>query len=187
MNPEDAVDLGREALRTCLFVGGPILAAGLLIGLVVGIAQAMTQVQDQTVSFVPKILLMLVAIGLALPWLSERMVEYTRESFTNPVISLSGTGGHVATPLTEVPIPVEEPAPQGDVLANDWQPSEAELDEIDEIANESAQSYSMPVYGTQGFSSSMPNLVNDQRSSMPVMRLQNRTRSAQKSSNGMRR
>jgi len=59
MNPQDAIDFSREAIKTCIMVGGPILVASLLIGLIVGVIQAMTQVQDQTVSFVPKILLLL--------------------------------------------------------------------------------------------------------------------------------
>ena len=64
MNPDDAIDFSREAIKTCMMVGGPILVASLLLGLLIGVFQAMTQVQDQTVSFVPKILLLIVMIGL---------------------------------------------------------------------------------------------------------------------------
>lgn len=85
MNPQDAIDFSREAIKTCMLVGGPILAASLLIGLMVGVLQAMTQVQDQTVSFVPKILLLLLMIGLCLPWLTERMVDFSTESFSTPM------------------------------------------------------------------------------------------------------
>ena len=85
MNPQDAIDFSREAIKTCMLVGGPILAASLLIGLIVGVIQAMTQVQDQTVSFVPKILLLLLMIGLCLPWLTERMIDFSTESFSTPM------------------------------------------------------------------------------------------------------
>lgn len=85
MNPQDAIDFSREAIKTCMMVGGPILVASLLIGLIVGVIQAMTQVQDQTVSFVPKILLLLLMIGISLPWLTERMIDFSTESFSTPM------------------------------------------------------------------------------------------------------
>ena len=85
MNPQDAIDFSREAIKTCMLVGGPILAASLLIGFLVGVIQAMTQIQDQTVSFVPKILLLLLMIGLCLPWLTERMIDFSTESFSTPM------------------------------------------------------------------------------------------------------
>jgi flagellar biosynthetic protein FliQ len=91
MNPQDAIDFSREAIKTCLMVGGPILIASLLIGLLVGVFQAMTQVQDQTVSFVPKILLLIVMIGLCLPWLTGRMMEFAQHSFETPMTQWAGT------------------------------------------------------------------------------------------------
>lgn len=84
MNPQDAIDLSREAIKTCMMVGGPILAISLTLGLLIGVFQAMTQVQDQTVSFVPKILLLIVAIGACLPWLSEQMIDFAKLSFERP-------------------------------------------------------------------------------------------------------
>ena len=80
MDPQDAIDLSQEAIRTCIFVGGPILAASLLIGLVVSLIQSMTQLHDQSIAFVPKILLLLVAIAVCLPWLTDRMLEFTKYS-----------------------------------------------------------------------------------------------------------
>ncbi len=151
MNPEDAVDLGREALRTCLIVGGPILAVGLLIGLAVGVLQAMTQVQDQTVSFVPKILLMILALALALPWLSEQMVDFTKESFESPVISLSGKSSSFA-PSVELP-------------RDGMQPNADGGQRRDEVAFGRSTS-SMPMLGQ---SNRMPNLTNRAHSSMPMM------------------
>jgi flagellar biosynthetic protein FliQ len=78
METQEAIDWGREAITTGLWVAGPILIAGLVIGLIVGILQAMTQVQDQTVAFTPKIILMIVVLGLCLPWLAGQMVEYSK-------------------------------------------------------------------------------------------------------------
>ena len=89
MNPEDAIDFSREAMKTCMLIGGPILVTSLLVGLVIGILQTMTQVQDQTVSFVPKILVLLAVIGLCLPWLTERMTDFARLSFEKPMTQWS--------------------------------------------------------------------------------------------------
>ena len=91
MNPQDAIDFSREALKTCMMVGGPILVASLLIGLLIGVFQAMTQVQDQTVSFVPKILLLIVLIGLCLPWLTDQMLDFAKHSFETPMTQWAGT------------------------------------------------------------------------------------------------
>lgn len=93
MDPQDTIDLSREAITMIAIIGGPILAAGLVIGLIVGIFQAMTQIQDQTVSAVPKILGMLAVTMLVLPWLSQRMVDYTRETLQTPMV------GGVVTPI----------------------------------------------------------------------------------------
>ena len=89
MDPQEAIDLSQEAIRTCIFVGGPILAASLLIGLVVSLVQSMTQLHDQSIAFVPKFLLLLVAIAVCLPYLADRMLEFTKYSLEKPVIFAS--------------------------------------------------------------------------------------------------
>ena len=66
MDAQDAVDLGREAIWITLLVGSPVLVAGLLIGLLVGLLQAMTQIQEATVSFVPKLVVMVLVLSVAL-------------------------------------------------------------------------------------------------------------------------
>ena len=76
MNPQDAVDLGRNALVVTLLLSSPVLAAGLVVGLVVGLLQALTQVQEQTVAFVPKLTVMFVVLALTLPWLIAQMTDY---------------------------------------------------------------------------------------------------------------
>jgi flagellar biosynthetic protein FliQ len=72
----EAVRLGREALITVLAVAGPVLGLGLITGLVVSIVQAVTQIQEQTLSFVPKILAALVAIAIFGPWMLHKLVDY---------------------------------------------------------------------------------------------------------------
>ena len=63
MDPQDAVELARDAIRTSLLIISPVLVAGLVVGLVIGLLQAVTQIQEQTVAFVPKIVVMIVVRG----------------------------------------------------------------------------------------------------------------------------
>ncbi len=79
MDAQKAVDLGREAIWIALLIGSPVLLAGLLVGLVIGLLQALTQIQEQSVAFVPKIVAMVLTLSLALPWLILRMVQYSAE------------------------------------------------------------------------------------------------------------
>lgn len=76
MTDGEAVRLGREALLTVLAVAGPILALGLVTGLVISIIQAVTQIQEQTLTFVPKIVAALAAVALFGPWMLRRLVDY---------------------------------------------------------------------------------------------------------------
>lgn len=79
MDPQDVIDLGRQAIWTTLLVGSPALLVGLVVGLLVGLLQALTQVQEQTVSFVPKLVAMVVAVSLMLPWLIQQMMRYSSD------------------------------------------------------------------------------------------------------------
>ena len=79
MDPQDAIDLGREALWTTLIIGSPVLVAGMIVGLVIGLFQALTQIQEQSVAFVPKIIVMLLVLSISLPWLIAQMVQYTSD------------------------------------------------------------------------------------------------------------
>ncbi len=72
-----ANDFARAALLTALELSLPILAVGLLVGLIVSVLQAMTQVHDQTLSFIPKIASMAAVVFLLLPWLLDVMTSYT--------------------------------------------------------------------------------------------------------------
>lgn len=75
-----AVEAGRKALLVALELSAPILAVGMLVGLVVSAVQAATQIQDQTLSFVPKILAMAAALFLLLPWLLQVVTGYLEEA-----------------------------------------------------------------------------------------------------------
>jgi flagellar biosynthesis protein FliQ len=78
MQMEQAVDLGRQAMLTALLLGSPVLAVGLIVALGIGILQTLTQIQDQTIVLVPKIVAMIAAVVLLLPWLVARLVEYSQ-------------------------------------------------------------------------------------------------------------
>jgi len=73
------IDSGREALLTALKLSVPLLAVGLVVGLSVSILQAVTQIQEQTLSFIPKILAVVATLLFLLPWMLTVVVEYTRE------------------------------------------------------------------------------------------------------------
>ena len=83
MDAATAVDLCRETLMSAVIIAAPVLLVGMAAGLLVGLMQALTQVQDQTVAFVPKILAMAAVLVISLPWLLTRMVDFTRVVFEN--------------------------------------------------------------------------------------------------------
>ena len=76
---ETAIDLAREMLIITLKIAAPILVAGVLVGLVVSIFQSVTSIQDQTITFVPKIVVMMIVAAILLPWIASRLVEYTAD------------------------------------------------------------------------------------------------------------
>ena len=71
------IDIGRHALIITLLVSGPMLIAGLMIGLIVGVFQAVTQIHEMTLTFIPKILVMVAVFLALLPWMLVKLVEYT--------------------------------------------------------------------------------------------------------------
>ena len=66
-----------------LLISSPVLIAGLVVGLVIGLLQALTQIQEQTIAFVPKIVVMTLALSLSLPWLATHLLEYVRRLITD--------------------------------------------------------------------------------------------------------
>lgn len=79
MTPQTAIDLGREAIMVTLLISAPVLVAGMVVALVIGLLQALTQIQEQTIAFVPKLVAMVLALSLSLPWLLAKMLEYFRQ------------------------------------------------------------------------------------------------------------
>ncbi|NLL12398.1 MAG: flagellar biosynthesis protein FliQ [Fibrobacter sp.] len=77
MDAAMVVEIGRNALLITLLVSGPLLIVGLLIGLIIGIFQAVTQIHEMTLTFIPKILAMLLVFLLLFPWMLLKLVEYT--------------------------------------------------------------------------------------------------------------
>ena len=78
MDTTTALDLGREALLMVLIISTPVMGIGLLVGLVISLLQSITQLQEQTLTFVPKIVAMVGVALLLVPWLATRLLEYTR-------------------------------------------------------------------------------------------------------------
>ncbi len=79
---DEALLLVRETLMMTLRIAAPILGAGVLVGLVVSIAQSITSIQDQSLSFVPKIFVMVIVAALLIPWIAMKLMEYAAMLFT---------------------------------------------------------------------------------------------------------
>jgi flagellar biosynthesis protein FliQ len=75
------IDLARNAVMMALLVGGPLMLVALVVGLVVSVFQAVTSIQEQTLSFVPKLVAVSIAFLVALPWMLEMMIRYTTDLF----------------------------------------------------------------------------------------------------------
>ncbi|MEN2507770.1 flagellar biosynthesis protein FliQ [Stutzerimonas stutzeri] len=83
MTPEVAVDLFREALWMTAMIVGVLVVPSLLVGLVVAMFQAATQINEQTLSFLPRLLVMLMTLIWAGPWLVRELMEYTQNLIQN--------------------------------------------------------------------------------------------------------
>jgi flagellar biosynthetic protein FliQ len=81
MDNSATIDLVRQALVLVVVLGLPVLLTGLAIGLLVSVIQALTSVQEHTLSFVPRILGMLLALVVAGPWMVQRLIEFSRQAF----------------------------------------------------------------------------------------------------------
>ncbi|HCV25595.1 MAG TPA: flagellar biosynthesis protein FliQ [Candidatus Latescibacteria bacterium] len=77
MSPDFIIKLGQEVLTLTLYVGGPVLIVALVVGLGVSIFQAVTQVHEMTLTFIPKIVAVGATIILVLPWMMQRMIDFT--------------------------------------------------------------------------------------------------------------
>ncbi|MCX6826373.1 MAG: flagellar biosynthesis protein FliQ [candidate division Zixibacteria bacterium] len=81
MTSELVVSLARDAVMTMLLVSAPMLISGLLIGLIISIFQAITQVHEMTLTFIPKIIVVAISLLIFLPWIINKMVEFTHRVY----------------------------------------------------------------------------------------------------------
>lgn len=81
MNEVAVLEIGRESLYVILVISAPIMVAGLVIGLIISLFQALTTIQEMTLTFVPKILVIFVAIIIFLPFMMTTLIEFSRTLF----------------------------------------------------------------------------------------------------------
>ncbi|NNG22620.1 flagellar biosynthesis protein FliQ [Telluria aromaticivorans] len=82
MTPETVMTMGRNAMEVTLMVSAPLLLVALIIGLIISIFQAATQINEATLSFIPKLVGIFVALVVAGPWMLSVMLDYMRQVFT---------------------------------------------------------------------------------------------------------
>lgn len=83
---DQATDLVRQALILALIISTPMLACGLVVGIIVSLFQAITQIQEQTLTFVPKICAMIAAAIFLFPWMGHYMAEYAQQMFSQGIM-----------------------------------------------------------------------------------------------------
>jgi len=82
MTQETIIHLGQEAMTVVLLVSAPMLGLGMLVGIIISILQATTQIQEQTLTFVPKIVAVMVAILIFGPWMLTLITQFTQNLFS---------------------------------------------------------------------------------------------------------
>jgi flagellar biosynthetic protein FliQ len=81
VNSDTAVHLASQAMMMALKISAPFLVAGLIVGLLVSVFQAVTSIQEQSLAFIPKILVTGAVIAMGGPWMLDQMVSYTRDLY----------------------------------------------------------------------------------------------------------
>ena len=81
MSPEQVLTLAREALLLTLMLAAPLLIASLAVGVLVGLFQAATQINEMTLSFIPKLMALAAVVVVAGPWMLQTLTDYTRRLF----------------------------------------------------------------------------------------------------------
>ncbi len=82
MTPETVMTMGRTAMEVTLMISAPLLLVALIIGLIISIFQAATQINEATLSFIPKLVGIFIALVVAGPWMLSTMLDYMRQVFT---------------------------------------------------------------------------------------------------------
>ncbi len=83
MTDEMVITIGTEALKTTILLAGPLLAAAMCVGLVVSILQAITQINEATLTFIPKMIAIILVLAVMSPWMLEVLKNYTSEVLGN--------------------------------------------------------------------------------------------------------
>ena len=83
MPPEFGTAIGKETIEVILMVSAPVLIAGMVVGLIISVFQAVTQIQEMTLTFVPKIIVVFLVLLALAPWMMQIMIKYTSGIFTN--------------------------------------------------------------------------------------------------------
>ena len=81
-----AIDIGRQSLVTLLYIGAPVMLVALGVGLVISLVQALTQMQEMTLSFVPKILLIFVSLIFLMPYMLNTLLVFSRGLFDQMLV-----------------------------------------------------------------------------------------------------
>ena len=81
MTPETIMSMGNQAIQVSLLLGAPLLLVALIVGLIISIFQAATQINEQTLSFIPKLLAVFATMVIAGPWMLNQMLDYIRTLF----------------------------------------------------------------------------------------------------------
>jgi flagellar biosynthetic protein FliQ len=87
VNQDVVINIAMQAMQLAFKVAMPLLLVGLAVGLLVSIFQAVTQIQEQTLTFIPKIVAMVAAAILLMPWTALRLLDYSREMFTTGLMN----------------------------------------------------------------------------------------------------
>jgi len=79
MDQQIIMDYGRQAIWVCLIIGAPVMIISLLVGVAIGLLQALTQIQEMTLTFVPKILAIFLSLFVLMPFMGGELAEFTRQ------------------------------------------------------------------------------------------------------------
>jgi flagellar biosynthesis protein FliQ len=83
MTPENVMDLAHSTLTVTALIAAPLLLTALITGLVIGMLQAATQINEATLSFIPKLLVLVIALFVTGPWILKTLVDFTRDLYGN--------------------------------------------------------------------------------------------------------
>jgi len=83
MTPDLVVSIGKETIWMVLLVGAPMLVLGAVVGIIIAVFQAATQIHEMTLTFVPKIVAVMIALLLFLPWIMRTLIDFTVRLYSN--------------------------------------------------------------------------------------------------------